>query len=145
MNNDKNGQMSVFRLSEVSAPELNEGAILIMVGSFAPPHVGHIAAMTAAYSALEALGQKIAGMVYVPNTDSYVSVKVEDTRGIWRFSRRVNLLLEVLAESPVPTFVDDISGSSGPIRSSITEEAMGVAADKLYINSNRLIIVVGSD
>jgi nicotinic acid mononucleotide adenylyltransferase len=116
-----------------------------MVGSYAPAHIGHIAAMTAAVSALEASGEKVAASIYVPNADAYVSFKVRDTNGIWSFDRRIDLLLGLVPGSVVPTFVDDISGSTPVVDTSITATAISNASARLQIDSKRFVIVVGSD
>lgn len=132
-------------LSEANASWFGEGVFLLMVGSYAPAHAGHVAAMKAARIALTERGQKVAGMIYVPNTDSYVSFKIQDTTGAWNFARRVAVLREMAANEQTPVIVDDISGSRPIGRLSITRTAMASAARRLGISEDRLVVVVGSD
>jgi nicotinic acid mononucleotide adenylyltransferase len=136
-------QPGVYRLSDGAKP--GDGVILIMVGSFAPAHDGHIAAMTAATAAIEAAGQELAGVVYVPNGDSYVSFKIHDTRKVWNFGRRIEVLMELVPSLKVPTFVDDLSGSTPIVDKSITKTAITTASERLGVDPSRFVIVVGSD
>ncbi len=78
MNGSKLNRGMTARLSRVSASDIGDGAILVMVGSYAPAHEGHVAAMTAALAAIESSGEKVACLMYVPNGDSYVSFKLHD-------------------------------------------------------------------
>lgn len=132
-------------LSETDSSSFGEGVFLLMVGSYAPAHIGHVAAMTAARVALTERNQKVAGMIYVPNGDSYVSVKIHDTHGVWSFGRRVEVLREMVADNQAPVIVDDISGSTPTGRLSITRTAIASAASKLDISDDRFAVVVGSD
>jgi nicotinic acid mononucleotide adenylyltransferase len=79
---------SAVRLSHARFTEVCEGISLLMVGSFAPAHAGHVAAITAAVEAVETSGERVAGIVYVPNGDSYVSFKLHDAHGTWNFERQ---------------------------------------------------------
>lgn len=139
----KDSRVSV--LSEADPSSFSEGVFLLMVGSYAPAHVGHVAAMTAARIALTERGQKVAGMIYVPNGDSYVSFKIHDTHGVWNFERRVEVLREMTEDKRAPVIIDDISGSTPLDRLSITRTAMASAASKLGISEDRFVVVTGSD
>lgn len=143
--NTEDCRMPVSLLSEAAGIDVKEGAVLILVGSYAPAHIGHVAAMTSAKTALESSGEKVAAVIYVPNGDAYVSMKVNDTRGVWSFERRIKILLGLVPGASVPVFVDDISGSSPVIDKSITKTAMTSASKVLNIGMDRFVIVVGSD
>ncbi len=143
MSEGTESQASIYRLS--SGMKLGDGVVLIMVGSFAPAHVGHVAAMTAATAAIERSDQRMAGVVYVPNGDSYVSFKIHDSCRVWNFERRIELLMELVPSLEVPTFVDDISGSTPIVDKSITKTAITTASERLGVNPDRFVVVVGSD
>lgn len=136
--------MPIHRLSENDAAISNQGNVLMMVGSFAPVHIGHIDAMESAEKALYIGGECVSSSVFVPNSDSYVSVKLNDTAGTWNFSRRVNEFGVYEPRMRSPSFVDDITGLTPPERS-ISEEAISTAVLKLGIEACRVMLVVGSD
>lgn len=138
-------QDSITRLSKACVPEFGDGVVPIMIGSFAPAHEGHVAAMTAAIAAVEVSGGKVAGVVYVPNGDSYVSFKIHDSRRVWNFERRIEVLMELVPNLEVPTFVDDISGSAPIIDKSITQTAINTASERLGVSPGQFVVVVGSD
>lgn len=134
----------VLRLSDERARVVGRGPVLLMVGSFAPPHRGHVAGMAAARRALEADGEAVAGVAYTANSDSYVSTKVDNSTGLWDFDKRVGRFFGLLPSLDIPTFVDDISGSKPPTLT-ITETAVGNLAARLQIEPARMVVVVGSD
>lgn len=137
-------QGAAYHLSS-AVPRIDRGVILLMVGSYAPVHEGHVAAMTAAVAAVEASGQQVASVVYVPNGDSYVSFKIRDSHGMWNFNRRIEVLMRLVPRLAIPTFVDDISGSIPIVNKSITRTAITSAAEQLGVSPSRFVIVVGSD
>jgi len=134
----------IFRLSENILPSENNGNTLMMVGSFAPVHNGHFDAMESAEKSLIQRGEIVSANVFAPNSDSYVSVKLDDSTGIWNFQRRVNEFRIFESHTRSPAYVDDLTGINPP-ELSISEEAMSTAALRLGIEACRVILVVGSD
>jgi len=124
-------------------PQTNESA-LIMVGSFAPLHPGQIDAMESAERVLLSIGDSAAGAVFAPNSDSYVSVKLNDTDGKWSFDRRVSHFLGKDAKLATPVYVDDITGKTPPERS-ISEEVIDTVSKQLGTKACNAVLVVGSD
>lgn len=57
-----------------------EGAVLVLVGSFAPPHRSDVPVAEAAMRMLAAHREAVRALVVVPNRDSYVQIKIGDTR-----------------------------------------------------------------
>lgn len=121
-----------------------EGAGLVMVGSLAPVHEGHLDAMQSAEQALIEMGERVVASTFTPNSDSYVSVKLNDTNGTWNFSRRVDEFLKLRSSTRKVSYVDDITGKSPPERS-ISEHAIENISTRLGIEACRLILVVGAD
>lgn len=136
--------MPIHRLSQIVAPIETRGNVLMMVGSFAPAHDGHIDAMESAEKALLKTDETVAANVFVPNSDSYVSIKLDDSEGKWNFSRRVNEFALFEPDTRSPSFVDDLTGLTPPERS-ISEEAISTASLRLGIEVCRVMLVVGSD
>jgi nicotinic acid mononucleotide adenylyltransferase len=135
--------MKVERLSEAGELPSKDGATLVMVGSFAPVHPGHFDAMSSAKRKLQSIGEKVDAAIFAPNSDSYVSLKLNDIKGEWNFANRV---AEFLAHDSlgVPTYVDDITGSRAPERT-ISEEVIDTISRRLGITACRSVLVVGSD
>lgn len=136
--------MTVIRLSEAEKVSSETGSALLMVGSFAPVHAGHFDAMYAAEQALTGEGEGVVSSVFAPNSDSYVSFKVNDTCGRYSFERRVAEFLKMRSPLDSPTYVDDITGQSPPERS-ISEEVIDTVSRTLGIQACKAVLVVGSD
>lgn len=136
--------MDIQRLSTSQPYNNSEASALLMVGSFAPVHNGHLDAMESAERTLIANGEDIAGNIFVPNSDSYVLQKLNDTKGRWNFDRRVSEFLKKEATTNLSLYVDDITGSAPP-ELSISEEAIKTSSELLGIQATSLVLVVGTD
>ena len=136
--------MSLSRLSNAEKLSEDSGVVLVMVGSFAPVHVGHIDSIIAATETLRDNGEIVSAAVLTPNSDSYVSLKLDDKVGEWNFERRVLDFDKIDYPSTVPIFVDDLSGARPPERT-ITESAIQNIKKELGMKACQIIIVVGSD
>lgn len=137
--------MPIERLSINRTPINPSGNLLMMVGSYAPVHAGHIDAMESAARALTESDERVSATIFTPNSDSYVvSVKLQDTEGKWNFERRVSEFQLQDMDLSIPAFVDDITGSKPPERS-ISEEAIDTAVHHLGTIASKVILVVGSD
>lgn len=135
--------MKVERLSEATELPFNDGSTLVMVGSFAPVHSGHFDAMASAKRTLNDIGDTVNAAIFAPNSDSYVSFKLNDIKGEWSFANRVEEFINCNALD-IPTYVDDITGSRPPERS-ISDEVIDTATRRLGIEACRTVLVVGSD
>lgn len=135
----------MLRLSEAE-PKMddNDGSTLLMVGSFAPVHAGHIDAMASAERALLRNGEQVKSAVFTPNSDSYVLKKVDDDGSHWSFDRRVAEFSRIAYTLNTLAYVDDITGVHSPERS-ITKEAIDTIIRNLGAKACKIAIVVGSD
>lgn len=115
-----------------------------MVGSFAPVHTGHIDAMQSAERALLHLEEDLAATIFAPNSDSYVSVKLDDVEKKWNFEKRVAEFASLESDLVAPSYVDDITGCFPPKRS-ISEEVIETVAQRTGILAANAVLVVGSD
>jgi nicotinic acid mononucleotide adenylyltransferase len=116
-----------------------------MVGSYAPPHSGHLSAMSAASEALSRIGESVVCHCYVPNRDQYVLQKVHDPEGeTWNAGNRISRLMDLLAGNDLRSRIDDISISDRSQRA-ITDVAINTICGALGIDQSRVVIVVGSD
>jgi nicotinic acid mononucleotide adenylyltransferase len=115
-----------------------------MVGTFAPVHEGHFDAMRSAERALAARGEDASAVIFAPNSDSYVSVKLEDTDGTWNITNRIAEFLSRDAGTCSQAYVDDISGLKPPERS-ISKTVTDNVHKQLGITAFNSILVVGSD
>lgn len=136
--------MSILRLSTTEKSEPNQGAALVMVGSFAPVHEGHFDAIMSAERTMIAKGEDVSALVFAPNSDSYVSTKLNDTNGDWNFQRRVSEFMKFDFQFRASAFVDDITGRTPPEKS-ISEEVIDTVERQLGIQASKSVLVVGSD
>lgn len=136
--------MSILRLSDIEKPTIGKGVALVMVGSFAPIHRGHFDAMLAAKKAIEDMNEDVSVVAMAPNSDSYVSIKLQDKTGEWNFERRISEFEKIDSQLMIPTFVDDISGLKPPEKT-ITEEVVKNVQTELGIKACNIVLVVGSD
>ena len=136
--------MSIERFSYIHSPINVKGLVLAMVGSFAPVHYGHLDAMRTAKKTVNDYFGQTDAVVFAPNSDVYVSIKLDDKHGEWNFSRRVAEFQAVKNNIGVPTFVDDITGSIPPEKS-ISEEVIQTIKQKLGVFAYQIVLVVGSD
>ena len=137
--------MTFHKLSNAAQPTASEGLTLLMVGSYAPVHMGHFSSLLAAKDVVEAQNETISNIVLTPNSDSYViDVKLKGGTGRWSFAQRV--LQFTNQESPFtsPAFVDDISGARPP-ELTITETSVRNIELRLGVEACKVILVVGSD
>lgn len=95
--------MSIERLSYIHSPIKVKGLVLAMVGSFAPVHYGHLDAMRTAKKTVNDYFGQTDAVVFAPNSDAYVSIKLDDKHGEWDFSRRVAEFQAVKNSIDVPT------------------------------------------
>ena len=115
-----------------------------MVGSFAPVHEGHFDAMFSAERAMHERGEDVSSVVFAPNSDSYVSIKLNDKNGRWSFAQRV---LEFSRHDPqflASGYVDDITGVKPPEKS-ISEAVVENVQRRLGVEACKIVLVVGSD
>jgi nicotinic acid mononucleotide adenylyltransferase len=99
-------------LSQLSAAA-PAGAVLVLVGSFAPPHRSHVAVADAAIRRLVTQGEPVRALLVVPNRDSYVQVKIGDRYGRLSLQNRVAMLGHLFSASDYPVIIDDVSGTTG--------------------------------
>lgn len=136
--------MNIERLSLASSKAGSEGSTLVMVGSFAPVHYGHIDTMQAATRVVESEIGPVNARVFAPNSDSYVSLKLNDTTGLWGFERRVAEFETIEVSTTQPFLVDDISGRQSP-EESISQKVVETISQYLGTEACRVVLVVGSD
>lgn len=136
--------MSILRLSTTEKLEPGQGTALIMVGSFAPVHEGHFDAMMSAERTMIAKGEDISTLVFAPNSDSYVSTKLNDTDGSWNFQRRISEFMKFDFQFRASAYVDDMTGMTPPEKS-ISEEVIDTVERQLGIQASKAVLVVGSD
>lgn len=134
----------IKKLSSAQEASNSNSSALIMVGSFAPLHPGHIDAMESAERVILRLDGSLAGLVYAPNSDSYVSLKLNDKVGEWNFERRVSEFTDKESGLLTPSYVDDVTGISPPERT-ISEEVISTVSRQLGIRACNAILIVGSD
>lgn len=134
----------IRKLSEATRLVDNEGVGLVMVGSFAPVHEGHLDAMQSAEEALLLSGENVLASTFTPNSDSYVSIKLNDLNGTWNFDRRVEEFSRLKPTTQRSAYIDDITGRTPPERS-ISEHAIENISNRLGIEACRLVLVVGAD
>lgn len=132
------------RLSNATNINRTDSNALILVGSFAPVHDGHLDNMRSAEKAAIARGYEISASVFTPNSDSYVLQKLNDKKGEWNFNRRISDFLFTESGTNCVSYVDDISGRHSPEKS-ISETAINNVSLALGIETCKLILVVGSD
>lgn len=134
----------IEKLSTASNYRNSDASGLIMVGSYAPVHEGHFDAMRSAERRLIVQDGDIAGNVFAPNSDSYVLKKLNDTKGVWNFSRRVNEFTSRESGTLSRSYVDNITGLTPP-ELSISEEVIDTVSHTLGIKACNLVLVVGTD
>jgi nicotinic acid mononucleotide adenylyltransferase len=132
------------RLSQMQFIAPPDGAVIVLVGSFAPPHRSHVAVAEAAARLLSARDERVGAAVFVPNRDSYVGVKVGDRHGRLRLQKRVDLLRRVLSQSALPVIIDDVSATTGD-NLTITDASVHSLKSHLGVDPGDVWIVVGSD
>lgn len=120
------------------------GAAVVMVGSFAPIHDGHIDAITSAKHALTDKGVTVDTLIVTPNSSEYVTDKLGSGQGGWPYDERVRRILSLPAIDRTPTYVDDLSGPAAGIEQ-INDYVPQTIEQYLGIASCRLFFVVGSD
>ena len=125
-------------------PQETEGNAVVMVGTFAPVHEGHLDAIRAASSALTDRGLVVGSAVLTPNSSEYVQRKLPDDHQTWTFERRVRAILDHEPHPSIPTYVDTISGPAAGTEQinrfvpQTVQQYLGHAASEIYL-------VVGSD
>ena len=134
----------IERLSNANQHHNFNASGIILVGSYAPVHEGHLDAMRSAERELLAQGESIAGNIFAPNSDSYVLKKLHDDQGVWSFSRRIGEFLGKESGTISRSYVDDITGIAPPEKS-ISDEVIDNVSQKLGIRACNLILVVGTD
>lgn len=134
----------IKKLSTVTRQIADESVGLVMVGSFAPVHEGHLDAMQSAERALSDNGEKVRASIFTPNSDSYVSIKLNDSKGTWNFQRRVDEFSKLRSSTQGDSYIDDVTGSTPPERS-ISEHAIENISAHLGIKVCKLVLVVGTD
>lgn len=134
----------IRKLSEATRSVDNEGVGLVMVGSFAPVHEGHLDAMQSAEEAMLLSGENVLASTFTPNSDSYVSIKLNDLDGAWNFDRRVKEFSRLKSTTERSAYVDDVTGRTPPERS-ISEHAIENISNRLGIEVCKLVLVVGAD
>jgi len=136
----------IERLSSVHTNNQDaKSSALVMVGSFAPIHAGHIDAMQSAESAfLKQYNERLIAKVFAPNSDSYVSIKLNDKNGEWNFDKRVSEFDKLDSEFDITAYVDDITGKNPPEKS-ISDEVIATVSRKIGIAASKVVLVVGSD
>lgn len=138
--------MAIERLSQAeSIPVTQDGVILVYTGTFAPVHLGHADAMSAAATELRIRGEAIDLAMFVPKHDKSLQTKLGTDASEWSFDNRVNFFIG--HESPlghdIPTYVDDITGRD-TYNDTIGKEALNTVS-KLGMAASRAVLVVGSD
>ena len=91
-----------------------------------------------------ARGEQVVASTFAPNSDSYVSVKLNDSEGRWSFQKRVGEFLDKDAGTVGAAYVDDITGIQPPERS-ISECAVDTISHRLGIAVCEIVLVVGTD
>lgn len=136
--------MNIERLSYSDGLKETGGSTLVMVGSFAPVHYGHLDVMKSAERAVSDRIGPVNAAVFAPNSDSYVSIKLSDTLGEWSFDRRITEFDAIRSNLDTPVFVDDLTGLTPPERS-ISDEVIQTVSQRLGLLACQAILVVGSD
>ncbi len=139
---------TIERISSVKIPLDEEasrfGAAVVMVGSFAPIHEGHVDAITSAKRALTSKGVAVETLVIAPNSSEYVVDKLGSEQGGWPYDRRIDRILSLPTIDRTPTYVDDLSGLAAR-ENQINDYIPHTIEQFLGITPCRLFFVVGSD
>lgn len=143
MNTKKNLDMVLSSLS-FEAKLHGDKIVLLLIGSFAPFHQGHISTMEAAATKLQQEGYEIAAKIFTPNGDTYVvNEKLKDKE--WNYNKRIGIICKTLVEERVErSYVDDLSGI-GSLKGSITQRAVATVSTVFNISPKQIFVVVGSD
>lgn len=135
---------NIQRVSKTTLASPVEDCAVVMVGSFAPVHTGHLDAVDAAYTALCEQGKDIGALIFVPNSEEYISEKFAGTNYGWSYEKRINKIVEQTNRLPVPAYVDDISGSIAR-QEQINRHVPTTLKRRLGFSAHQLYFVVGSD
>lgn len=135
----------VERLSKFYGNVEKNECVLVIVGSFAPFHAGHVDAINSAYNFIARLGKEVNACLCVPNSDEYVLNKVNNQR--WDLHLRIDGIVNVLqkTECKMNYIVDDITGECfcGNL---VTDYAIANLRLRVgEIQKNNIFVVVGSD
>lgn len=103
-------QKRITKLSETLLTGDRMGCAVVMVGSFAPIHGGHLDAVRSASTALLQRNIPVEALVLTPNSTEYVQRKLGNEQGQWTYERRIEKILEQEPHTEITTYVDDISG-----------------------------------
>ena len=135
---------TIQRLSETASPSnpLN-GEAIVMVGSFAPIHPGHLDALDAAYKVLHEQEQ-VGSLILVPNSEEYVGDKFDGQNYGWTYQKRVDAITQQTNRLPIPASVDDISGLRAR-HEQINSHVPVTLQQHLGLSASQLFFVVGSD
>lgn len=138
--------MAIEKLSTSNNLPLDTcGTVLVYTGTFAPVHLGHADAMSAAAAVLHERDERIDMAVFVPKHDKSLQVKLGDMASVWDFDARVSLFTQrdlSLAQN-ASVYVDDITGRDS-YETTIGEAALDTITG-LGVAASRAVFVVGSD
>ncbi len=136
---------NIRKLSTIESTPPHAGSAVVMVGSFAPIHLGHFDAIRAAGNAIQERGIQVDNVVLSPNSDEYLERKLKGEKHDWTYDRRVSRIASgELPIEGITTYVDDVSGrivGLNEINRQVPytlHHLLGLAAEQLYF-------VTGSD
>lgn len=155
MNTQPPAPPSAVRLSEArvqaTGEGLSDGKILVLIGSFAPVHLGHLELIQNASNWLDDQERKARAVVLVPNSQSYVAKKLSGSEHQHlasideRLSKMEKFLPAALEKSGTPVYIDDIScmlAKDGEFLNVICIETILKA---LGGTTDDIIVILGSD
>lgn len=131
-------------LSETLNTDCREGNAVVMVGSFAPIHDGHLDAAHSASAALINRGHSVESLILAPNSSEYLEIKLAEESYEWPYERRVEYILGRDPHPTIPTYVDDISGRLAQEKQ-INDFVPKTIQRRLGFDALQLYFVVGSD
>lgn len=124
--------------------DIAQGNVIVMVGSFAPIHEGHMDALISAKRAISLGAPPANTLVITPNSAEYVARKLGDEGEVWTYERRIEAIISLLGKSQELIYVDDISGPLAG-EEQINDYIPLTIEERLGALSCQLFFVVGSD
>lgn len=155
MNTQKPANVSAVKLSSLamSAPQnkIPDGKIIVLIGSFAPIHLGHIELINNAANWVVSQGRTVRSAVLVPNSQTYVENKLRDSphRHIASLEERLAKMEDFtpcfLAETETPVFIDDVSCRYVPDGALLNVISISNITVLFNCEPEDIIVVLGSD
>jgi len=147
---------SILRLSELTddAPSSSsfEGKILVLIGSYAPVHQGHVELLNNAANWYIEQGITVKAAVLAPNSESYVTRKLSNSGyhlELGSITNRIQTISEfvpdTLPDSDVITVVDDLSCIEVDGHGFINTITVKNIAKRFGCKRSDVVMIVGAD